>query len=226
MIENLGVWEEVFRNKEWGKYPPIPLVRFIARNYYNTPDRSKIKVLELGAGTGANLWYLAREGFTVYAIEYSKTGIEKIKQRLRQEGLEDRLADIVQGDYFEVLDNFPDEFFDVIIDIESLYCNNFSKTRAIIEKAVNKLKPDGRFFSITFADGTMGLEGGEEIDYHMVVPKYGPLAGLGPQRYTTKEDIDKLYKHENTDIEFIHREDYYYTDKEVIKQWIISVRKI
>lgn len=225
MIENLSIWEEVFRNREWGKYPPIPLVRFIAKNYYNAPDRSKIKILELGAGTGANLWYLAREGFTVYGIEYAQAGVEKIKQRLKQECLENRIGEIIEGDYFQVIDNFPENFFDVILDIESLYCNNFSKTKAIIEKSISKLKPGGRFFSMTFADGTIGLEG-EEVDYHMVYPKYGPLYGLGPLRYTTREDIYKLYKQEDTEIEFIHREDYYYSDTEVVKQWIVCVRKI
>ncbi|KQI09009.1 hypothetical protein K777_09955, partial [Campylobacter coli CVM 41970] len=32
-------------------------------------DRSKINILELGFGTGANLWFCAKEGFSVSGIE-------------------------------------------------------------------------------------------------------------------------------------------------------------
>ncbi len=81
--ENLKIWENIFQNKEWGKYPPIPLVRFVAKNFYNVPNRKEIKILELGFGTGANLWYLAREGFSVYGIEGSKTAVEKAIKRFK-----------------------------------------------------------------------------------------------------------------------------------------------
>ncbi len=224
MIENLKEWEDIFSNKEWGKYPPIPLVRFVAKNYYNVPDRSKIKILELGAGTGANLWYLAREGFTVYGIEYAKAGVERIIKRFEEEGLTQRIGNIVQGDYFDKLDDFQDDYFDLIIDIASLCCNSFSKSKNIIDKALKKLKKGGRLFSITLGEGTYGLNG-DEIDYHMVIASGHLLPNL-PTRYTTLEDIYKLYKREETEIEFIHREEYYYSEKEAVKQWVISVKKI
>ena len=63
MNSNASNWENIFLQKEWGKYPSIALVRFIASNYYDAQDRNEIKILEIGCGTGANLWYLAREGF-------------------------------------------------------------------------------------------------------------------------------------------------------------------
>ncbi|ECL6467391.1 SAM-dependent methyltransferase, partial [Campylobacter jejuni] len=62
---NLGsnekIWEQIFSKKEWGKYPSENVIRFIARNFYNVQDRSKINILELGFGTGANLWFCAKE---------------------------------------------------------------------------------------------------------------------------------------------------------------------
>ena len=224
MKENLEVWEKIFKNKEWGKYPPIPLVRFIATNYYSAPERSKVNILELGSGTGANLWYLAREGFKIFGIEYSDSGIKKTYQRLISEGLSQSIGEIICGDYLDKIDIFHDNFFDAIIDIESLYCNSFEKVKAIINKCVKKLKQGGRIFSMHFADGTWGMSG-EEEDYHMLCPTEGPLQGFGLQRYTTKDDIFKLFETGNTEIEFIHREDYYYSDKYAIKQWIISVKK-
>ena len=53
-------WEEVFKNKEWGRYPAEELVRFIARNYFKYKNRDIIKVLDLGCGIGSNLWFLAK----------------------------------------------------------------------------------------------------------------------------------------------------------------------
>ena len=58
------VWEKVFRENEWGKYPSESLIRFVARNFYKADDRFAVKILEVGCGTGANLWYMLREGFS------------------------------------------------------------------------------------------------------------------------------------------------------------------
>ena len=41
--ENLEYWEEAFQNNEWGKYPMLELVRFIAKNFYAVKDRKTIK---------------------------------------------------------------------------------------------------------------------------------------------------------------------------------------
>ncbi len=59
------VWEEIFRRKEWGKYPPEHVIRFVARNFYRVADRASIRLLEIGCGPGANIWFMTREGFTV-----------------------------------------------------------------------------------------------------------------------------------------------------------------
>jgi hypothetical protein len=40
------VWERIFQSKEWGKYPPEHVIRFVARNFYLARDRNKIRLLE------------------------------------------------------------------------------------------------------------------------------------------------------------------------------------
>ena len=79
------VWENVFRSQAWGKYPGEDLIRFVARNFYGVPDRSAIRLLEVGCGPGANLWFMAREGFTVYGIDGSQTAIDQARARLDAE---------------------------------------------------------------------------------------------------------------------------------------------
>ena len=57
------VWK-VFVGQTWGKYPGEDLIRFIARNFYSRQIRRDTRILEVGCGPGANLWFLAREGFS------------------------------------------------------------------------------------------------------------------------------------------------------------------
>ena len=224
MQDNLQVWDDIFQQKEWGKYPPIALVKFIATNFYGATTRKDVKILEVGSGPGANLWYCAREGFSVYALDGSQTAIDRMIQRFKEEGLEDNLIDVQVGDYYSSLDGIEDNTFDAVIDCESLYCNDFEKTRQIVKKIFDKLKKGGTLFSMTFADGTWGTDG-EEIGYHGVRPQIGPLGGTGYGRYTTRNDIDEQYKLGNNQIINIERQDLYLMNQEVIKEWLIEVQK-
>ena len=222
--ENLQIWENVFQNNEWGKYPPVSLIKFIAKNFYKVQNRKNIKILELGSGTGANLWFCAREGFSVYGIDGSKTAVSRMLGRFNDENLNDQIIGISIGDYYDKLDDIEDESFDAVIDIESLYCNSFDKSKKIIQKSFDKLKSGGMMFSLTFADGTYGLDG-KNIDYHAVLPTEGPMANMGFGRYVTKHDIEKLYKLKDNKIINIEKQILCMNNNEVVKEWIIEIRK-
>ena len=191
VMNNQELWENIFSNKEWGKYPSEHLIRFIARNFYNAKDRSQIKILELGLGTGANLWFCAREGFNVSGIEWSKTGVQRFKDRLKMENLSHCIGEIKIGDYEEKLDEFEDESFDACIDICSLVCNDFQKTQNIFKKAIKKLKAGGKFYSATLA---VGIEGYDESKGLEQIPQTGIYTQVGKLPLSTLEKIDELYK--------------------------------
>ncbi len=78
---------------------------------------------------------------------------------------------------------------------------------------------------MTFANGTIGVSG-KEIDYHAVMPIDGPMAHKGFTRYTTREDIGRLYKNSQSLIESIERQDLILASGDSIKEWIIECRKI
>ncbi|WP_270982794.1 class I SAM-dependent methyltransferase [Campylobacter upsaliensis] len=187
------LWEEIFSKKEWGKYPSESVIRFIARNFYNVKDRNTIKILELGLGTGANLWFCAREGFKVSGIEWSKTGVERFRARLKEENLSTQIEQIEIGDYLEKLDNFKDESFDAVIDVASLCCNDREKTRQIFLKAFKKLKVGGKFFSTALGRGALGSLG--EGDFFE--PKEGIYTNVGKLRFDDELSLKELYAHEN-----------------------------
>ncbi len=194
------IWENIFSKKEWGKYPSEAVIRFIARNFYNAKDRNAVKVLELGLGTGANLWFCAREGLRVSGVDFSQSGIERFLGRMAAENLSSQIDKIAQGDYYERLDEFENESFDAFIDSYSLAYNDFERTKAIIDKAVSKLKRGAKFLSITPSVKNEGFEPDESLGYHLVKPIKGSDAFTGVIRFCDESDIQSLYNGANYEI--------------------------
>ncbi|UJF25329.1 class I SAM-dependent methyltransferase [Suttonella sp. R2A3] len=127
--QNLILWEEIFANNEWGKYPALSVIKFIARSFYKVPNRKEIKILEIGSGTGANLWFCAREGFSVIALEGSQSAINTMKKRFEEERIDSNVLKYSCGDYYKTLDEIENNSLNAIIDMESLYCNSFYYSR-------------------------------------------------------------------------------------------------
>ena len=216
-------WEEIFKNSQRGKYPPEELIRFIARRYYHEPDRKSLKILEVGCGSGANIWYLAREGFAVYGIDGSKTAIHQANLRLDTENLN---AELTVGDIINL--PYKKDFFDCIIDVECIYANTLADSKNIIEEIYRVLKPGGNFFSKTFMEGIVKpgdgtLLKGEPHTYQSI--STGPLsAKVGIQRLTSENDIARLYS-----VFTIESVDYIIRSEEnrkyEIREFLISCKK-
>lgn len=142
-------WENIFQERDWGKYPPEELIRFTARNFYSRPKRNKTRFLDLGCGIGSNSWYLAREGFDVHGVDGSKTGIIKAKKRFLEENLK---GDFKVMDYIQL--DFPANYFDVVIDIASIQHNQTKNVPIILNEIKRVLKPNGKLLSIIVSAGT------------------------------------------------------------------------
>ncbi|MCR4740156.1 MAG: class I SAM-dependent methyltransferase [Lachnospiraceae bacterium] len=152
------IWEELHSTLAWGQYPPEYLIKFMARNYYAN-DRSSVKVLDFGCGAGANTWYLAREGFDVYAFDGSESAIKKTGEKLAKEGLE---ADLKVGTGTEI--SYPDGFFDVVADIACIYANPIADIRVMYDKIYGFLKKGGRLVTAYFGIKTTGYKTGTEVE--------------------------------------------------------------
>lgn len=183
------VWEEVFRQQAWGRYPGEELIRFVARNFSGVPDRRQVRILEVGCGPGPNLWFMAREGFSVYGVDGSASAIAQARARLDGE-CPGWSGELRVGDIGNL--PFDDGFFDGVIDNEAVYCNSFEQSRAIYGEMARVTRPGGRLFVRTFACGSWGDGTGEQVGRNAWLVTEGPMAGKGYSRFTALEEIPEL----------------------------------
>lgn len=180
-------WEKIHREKNWGIYPCEHIIRFVARNYYSK-DRNKVKILDFGCGTGANTWYLAREGFDTYAFDISESAIEKMNNRFKKENLNVN-ARVMDG----LLLDYDREFFDAVIDNVSIQSNNFEDINKMYSSVYNILKFGGKFITVVFGKETTGFGTGREIEpgtYEGI--EMGCLQGLGCRHFFDKQELESV----------------------------------
>ncbi|WP_339799099.1 class I SAM-dependent methyltransferase [Paenibacillus sp. FSL R5-0744] len=215
-------WENVFKTQEWGKYPSEDLIRFVARNFYGAPSRKEIKILEVGCGTGANLWYVAREGFSVYGIDGSKTAVEKANARLNSE-IPGWSGELLIGDIISL--PYNDAFFDAVIDNEAIATNSYDNAVEMYNEIYRVLKPNGKVYSRSFSEGSWGDGNGEQVGHNAWIPNEGPLNNKGLSRFASKEDMEELLnKFQIVELERLERT--YNNLNEKVIEWIVTGEKI
>ena len=216
-----SVWDEVFSGSEWGKYPDENLIRFVAGKYYASTNRKNIKILEVGCGPGANLWYLSREGFNAYGVDGSQEAISIARKRFRDENLtgELKVCDIIKLPY-------PDDYFDSVVDIECLYANSFANTELILQEICRTMKPGGSLFSKSITDKMyLGKQRDEvgQLEFNNISD--GPVAGKGFARSMSQQCIHQLYGQFFT-VESIDLHEYTRNNQTLLNSaWVIVCSK-
>jgi SAM-dependent methyltransferase len=222
---NIEHWDKIFASRAWGKYPPEELIRFVARTFTDPAERIKMRALEIGCGTGANLWYLAREGFAISGIDGSKHAIATAVDRIRIEGLfqADRPPDLKVGN-FAVLP-WKDSMFDFVVDIGALTSNTTEVVRSTIAEVVRVLKPGGWFFGRMFGPGTTGTNTGKMLEERTTEnPASGPLKGMGIIHVFTEQEIRREFgAFSEIGLDWIHRSDRNQSCE--FFDWVVQARK-
>lgn len=191
------VWEEKYSQGHTVKYPYDSVVTFVFRNAPRNLDRSQVHVLEVGSGTGNNLWFVAREGFQAYGIDGSRSAIDFALDFFKKEGLS---ADFKVGDFTKL--PYEDNFFDLVIDRGSITCCGFSAGKKAIAEVLRVLKPGGKFFFNPYSENHSSFAAGE-IDEEGAIQniKAGTMVGVGQICFYGKrqalEALGKGFKVEN-----------------------------
>lgn len=178
------------------RYPNEALIQFLAANYFSLPlkKRRKIRILELGCGSGANLWMLAKESFDVYGVDIAPTGIKLAKKMMK---LWNASAKLKTGNMRKL--DFPDNFFDVIVDVVSVQHVDLKGHNEIYREVYRCLKPGGLFFqwhlgakSVSFIESK-----GEKTD-KLTVNKIAnpdvPFYGCGLICFLTAKEAERMLK--------------------------------
>ncbi len=216
------VWEDVFKTHDWGKYPPEELVRFVARNFYRAPDRKAVKLLEIGCGPGANVWFMAREGFDVYGMDGAPTAIAKAARRMEAEGVR---ANLKVGDAAQLQSLYGPAMFDGIVDLACLWCHRMEDVRAIVREMFAVLKPGGLIFSMLVARGSYGDGLGRELEPGTFVDiAEGPLQGCGTNHFFSPEELKEVFN-SFQDLQVEYSERSLNQQRQHFRLWVVQARK-
>ncbi|MCP4656619.1 MAG: class I SAM-dependent methyltransferase [bacterium] len=213
------VWEDIFSSQAWGRYPPEAVVRVICRTFPDLEARRAMRVLDLGCGTGAIAWFLAREGFRTSAIDASPSGIAQAGERLRREDLE---AELKVGDFTQGLP-WPDETFDAVVEVQALCCNPMAAIVRTVAEVERVLKPGGLTLSLSFTDRTWGYgrgrPSGDPGAFHEITE--GPLQGLGLVQFLGRSDVDRIYRNfANLSVDRVAHT--LHNGEKLIESWVIA----
>ena len=195
-------WDEVLRSRAWGRYPAEEVVRFIARRFFAVPDRKQIAILDLGCGGGAHTWFLAREGFSVTAVDGSAAAVDQTRKLLETEGC---TADLSVCDFLDL--RFPDASFDAVLDCAAIQHNPWADVVSIHRHVHRILKPGGWFLGMMLnadssANGDGRVGSGREV--------HGFHAGSNPTgvfvHLFSRDETDRLFEdYEAVSVDTIQR---------------------
>ena len=177
-------------------YPSEALLCFLGgEGLLSGESNQHIKVLEVGCGSGANLWMMAKEGLQVYGMDSSPTSLRLAEHHLREKWNVD--ATLALGTF----DNLPyeDGMFDYVIDVVSLQHIDLTVSQKALLEVHRVLNPKGKFFSYRLSDHSVMYEqhGCDEIDAATVsdIVTGMPLAGNGVISFWSPS-LAKLKYHE------------------------------
>lgn len=178
------MWEEELysEGRHLNRYPYDQVVTFLFRNAPPRP-RQTVRVIEVGCGAGNNLWFAAREGFTVCGIDGSPSAIAFARKRFADEGL---TGDLRVGDFTSL--PFPDESADLAFDRGALTCAGFEAATRAIAEIRRVLSPGGRFLFTPFSTRHTSCHA-RDHDGLVSPVTTGDLAGLGQICFYDEGDI-------------------------------------
>jgi SAM-dependent methyltransferase len=160
--EDRARWDERYKTGDWANTDKPARILEDAEAWLSPPGLA----LDVACGAGRNALWLARRGFTVFAVDISREGLERLRRRARDERLDIHL---VQADLERFA--FPGDKFDLIVNTRFLLRSLFPAFRGA-------LKPGGLLLLETFSvDEIETLGGGMRRDHTLERGEVGEVFG-------------------------------------------------
>ena len=191
----MPTWEDVFQQREWGQWPDTALVRFYRGSFRQSWAAGEPpNVLEIGAGAGANLWFLAREGANVSGIDISETAIALARKKLDVEAPDWCGTEPPESRLYACSATslpFTDSSFDLVVDVECLAHLDWNDARLAIQEAYRVARPGARMFC-RMLDDNNALTGEPGGTAGLIEVTSGVLHGMPPMRLLPRSEIVTL----------------------------------
>ena len=182
---------------------------------------SDANILEIGCGSGANLWFAAREGAEVFGLDFSRSAIAYARQRFESDGLSGSFAVANLPE----IPNFEVSSFDFIIDRSCLTHCSHSVITKTLQRLQEQIHPDGYFFSTVYGKAHTSCGSGKPKGDGLTADiSKGALRDVGPVAFFDSGVISDLWS-TCWEIEILlHRRDAIHAGKEIdlLSEWHIT----
>jgi SAM-dependent methyltransferase len=218
------VWENLYRNPSYRSwYPWSSVVSFVLGMAPEDRPRAEISILEIGCGSGNNVWFVAREGFKAAGVDASESAIEFAQERFRSEGL---TADLRVADFTKL--PFEEDSFDMVFDRGALYCTPRSGVVSCISEVRRVLKPGGLFQCTPWSDRHSSFYRSPDPDGAVRDIKVGSIVSGSQMSFFSLQDIRELFKDGWVFLKLNHVEETEMIRPERLQhcEWLIVVRKV
>jgi len=178
-------WDKTYKEKGEVQKEVLPKVRDAAKLFKRKKFR---RILDLACGTGRHAIYLATEGFSVYATDISRKGIEITKEKAKRLGLKNIKCKV--HDMNEI--PFSGGFFDGVLCVWSMGHGTLATQERIIDEMRRVLKPNGILLTDFVSTKDETYCSGREIEKNTFV---GGVEGEEdvPHHYFTRQEIKRLF---------------------------------
>jgi 2-polyprenyl-3-methyl-5-hydroxy-6-metoxy-1,4-benzoquinol methylase len=218
------IWEEKYSSGHAQYYPWDHVVSFIYNYFPKNKSKKNINILEVGCGTGSNLWFAAREGFKVFGIDASESAIEFAKERFGKENLQ---ADLRVGDFCDL--PFDNDMFDLVIDRAAITCCSFSDAKRVVSQISKKINKTGKFLFNPYSKAHSSYSSGILKEDGLVVDiQSGTLTGSGQICLYDEGDVKRLFSDDWSLLSMQHLElkDNIYKDPDIHSEWRVISEKL
>lgn len=217
------IFEEKYKSRGFAsqrKYPNESLISFLASYYFHIPikERRQLNILELGCGSGANLWMVAREGFNTYGIDCTPTSLHLCLEMLTNY---ETSATLVQGDIIHL--PFQDCFFDIVFDVVTMQHLSYKQHQQCYNEIFRILRLGGRFFSYHLGENSISLKSTEKLIDHCTIANIEagyPLANNGQTCFISANEVRKNLKYAGFDCFSVDKIMRSYSDQRMYVEYL------